>query len=526
MTNSFDREQARIALSGDASSSRLRMMADLIVPPGEHWRRDPVAWATERAKIELWSKQREILASVASNPRTAVQSCHEIGKSFSAATVIEWFVDVHPPDETLVVTSAPSDKQVKAILWREINKAHSRLNLAGRTNLSEWYIGNRLVAFGRKPADHDPTAFQGLHDRFLLVVLDEACGIPKELWDAASTLGANKYARFLAIGNPDDPNSEFAAVCKSPDWHNITVGFLDTPNFTNEPVSESLKEMLISVDWVNERRRKWGEGSALFISKCEGKFPTEASPFAVIPLGWIERARWSELPASYPKEAGIDVGGGGDRTVIFERCGPRAGRYEVFIDSDPMKTVGMLALKLEEWGIEKAKVDSTGIGWGIAGRLRELSRKHNSRGEGVHSAEVVSENFGEGPTAGKEELFLNRRAELYWNLREKIRLESVNLEVLEDDMVAELTTPQYEILDSKGKIKIQPKKEIIELLGRSPDFADALVLAFFDTVTVGSISDAGIGMPEEDLSRVNGNTWTPDTGWNRGFDDSDLFTPW
>jgi hypothetical protein len=78
--------------------------------------------------------------------------------------------------------------------------------------MGEGHSNEELIAMGRKPADYDETAFQGLHARYILILFDEACGIPEQLWVAALTLMTNENARFLAIGNPDDPGSRFARV--------------------------------------------------------------------------------------------------------------------------------------------------------------------------------------------------------------------------------------------------------------------------------------------------------------------------
>jgi len=449
------------------------------------FKEDPVYWATQHG-IELWSGQKKILEAVRDHSQVGVASCHGVGKSYSAALVTAWWVDAHPDGEARVVTSAPTDKQVKTILWTEINKLHSKLNLRGRTNLSEWYLGNYMTAFGRKPSDHDPTAFQGIHSRYMLVVLDEACGMPAELWDAASSLVSNLNGKMLAIGNPDDEHSRFADNClKDSDWHTIFIGYEDTPNFTGEPVSQYLKEMLVHPRWVDERRRKWGEDSALFTSKCRGRFPRGQSPFICIPIVNAETCRNVQLPDGLPREGGIDIGAGGDRTILRERRGMRAGREFVFVDSDPMKSIGALVEKINEWGLSKVKVDTIGVGWGIVGRLRELSSKHNSAGaayrETTHSAEIIAFNASE--KARDETRFINRRAEMWWYGRELSRLQSWDLENVDDDTMQELTTPLYEIMDSKGRIKIQKKDEVISILGRSPDSADALLMAFYDVPT-------------------------------------------
>src|SRR5690349_4550598 len=72
----------------------------------ERYRRHPDVWAWERAKSFVWSKQREILYAVRDHRRTAVRSCHGVGKSHSAALLAAWWIDVHAPGEAFVVTTA------------------------------------------------------------------------------------------------------------------------------------------------------------------------------------------------------------------------------------------------------------------------------------------------------------------------------------------------------------------------------------------------------------------------------------
>lgn len=467
--------------------TRAQLFAEMANPPEVRWRKEPVAWAKERANIDLWSKQREIIESVRDNPRTSVHSCHETGKSFVASTIVGWWLDTHLPGEAFVVTTAPTAPQVEAILWREINKLHQRAELKGRTNLTSWYIGNELVAFGRKPSDYNPHAFQGIHARYVLVVIDEACGIPKVLWDAASTIAANEHSRILAIGNPDEPTGEFADNCApGSGWNVIHIGYADTPNFTGEPVSQLVADSLIHPAWVEDRRNKWGEESALFQSKCEGIFPTVGDPWQVIPLKWANQCRYLEFPSGKkPVEAGIDVGAGNDRTVVVVREDNRVKNVKWFVNPDPVQTVALVAMHLKEHGVTCAKVDTIGVGWGIYGALRDLSSRNNpSAGYTTHDADVVPINVANVPTEGNELRFINRRAEMWFDIgRENCRLGLWDFSGLEkgmaDDLIHELTMPKYEIMDGRGKVKIEPKEDTKKRLrGASPDLADALLLAF------------------------------------------------
>src|SRR6267142_87577 len=160
------------------------------------WLDDPVNFIEERCHEFLWSRQKQICQSLVDNRRTAVHSCHETGKSFLAARIAAWWLCAHKPGEAFVVSSAPTGRQVRTILWREIGRVHAKARLPGRTNQTEWLMempaGNEeIVAFGMKPDDMSPTAFQGIHAKFVLVIFDEACGIAKALWDAADSLVAN-----------------------------------------------------------------------------------------------------------------------------------------------------------------------------------------------------------------------------------------------------------------------------------------------------------------------------------------------
>lgn len=459
-------------------------MAD---PPQLRWRRDPVSWATERAGVELWSKQREILEAVRDHPRVAIRSCHSAGKSYTMGLLTCWWLDTHPMTQARVISTAPTSKQVDAVLWNEINQHHQRLNLQGHTNKREWYFGKFLAGLGRKPPDHVEAAFQGLHAKYLLVLFDEAYGIPKHLWDEGSSLASNEFARQVAVGNPDGPG-EFEEMCRPESgWHVIHISYEHTPNFTGESVSDHLRSMLISPGWVEDRRRKWGESSALFQSKCCGNFPTQGSPWQVVPQAWASRARFTELPPTVNDayEAGVDIGAGNDRTVVAIRRGGRVEHIQEFVHPDPVQTVGNIVALLREWRVKTVKVDSIGVGWGVYGSLKGES-SHHGAAHPSHDAQVIPINVSMSPTSGNEDRFLNRRAQMWWDVgREFSRLKRWDFTELPtdqcDELIRELTMPDYAIMNSKGKVKIEPKEDIIKRLGASPDLAEAVLLAFVPT---------------------------------------------
>src|ERR1044072_2949886 len=87
---------------------------------------------------------------------------------------------------------------------------------------------------------------------------------------------------------------------------------------------------LVRQEWVEEKAREWGEDNPVYRSKVLGEF-SEDSPNQVVRGSDIATCRTpkeQKTPADklLPVELGVDVGGGGDETVIRERRGVQAGR--------------------------------------------------------------------------------------------------------------------------------------------------------------------------------------------------------
>jgi len=463
------------ALEGDLQSVVDRREAGV---RQQRWQHDPAAWVRERLSGFAWSKQREILASVHDHRRTAVRSGHGVGKSHTAALVACWWLDTHPPGTAFVVSTAPTFPQVRAILWRYIRRLHAAAELPGRVNQTEWFIDDELVGFGRKPADHDESAFQGIHERYVLVLLDEACGIPEQLWVAADALTTNADCRMLAIGNPDNPASHFRKVCTAGSgWHTIGISAFDSPNLSGEQVPEKVALSLVSREWVEEKRREWGEDNPLYRSKVLGEFSAD-HPNQVVRQFDVAACRVAadESPSGadlLPVELGVDVGGGGDETVVRERRGRVAGR-EWRARTDRPEDIAPLVLQaIRETGAACVKIDSIGIGFGVVGELRNMA------GRGLHEATISAVNVAE--KSGEPDKYLNLRAQLWWEVgRGLSERHGWDLSTMAnaDATIAQLLEPRWSI-DAQGRIKVEPKEDVIKRLGRSPDNADALLLAFY-----------------------------------------------
>jgi len=431
---------------------------------------NPEGWINDVLGETIWSKQREICQSVVDNRYTVVKACHGPGKSFIASRIGCWWLNVHKLGDAFLVTSAPSWPQVQAILWREIRRAHRIGNLPGRITLEcQWHMGEgrsseELIGMGRKPQDYNEHAFQGLHARYILIILDESCGIPEPLWVAVMTLMTNENARVLAIGNPDDPGAHMAKICKpSSGWNVITIPAFDTPNFTGEEVSDLMAENLVTPMWVEDRAKEWGEGSPLWMSKVMAEFPDVSDEYLFTPK-MIETAKRTELPGIIAGRYGMDVARFGDnKTVVYRNRGGQIRLEDAWGMADTMETSGKAVLIMSRHhrvAPVPMVIDVTGVGAGVFDRLRE---------QGFDVIQFVA-----GARANRPDKFINRRAELFWQFRIDMENGDIDLDPEDELLHNQLMSIKWGV-NSTGKIYIESKEDMRDRGVPSPDHADAAV---------------------------------------------------
>ena len=419
---------------------------------------DPVAWIRDVLGDDIWSLQEVICESVRDHRYTAIRACHGPGKSFIAARLAAWWIATHPIGEAFVVTTAPTWDQVNSVLWRELRRAKRAGELPGNITLNaRWNVGEEIIAVGRKPADYNEVAFQGIHERYLLAIIDEAAGISEQLFDAVESLVTNEDCRVLAIGNPDDPESYFAKVCQSGSgWNEIGISAFDTPNFTGEEVPERVSKLLVSKLWVEERRKRWGEGTPIWISKVLGQFP-EISEDTLITPAMIRNGELKELPDAGDRTYSVDIARfGSDETVMYENRGGRIRKVWSFRKKSTMETAGKIVAHWRKYP-GRLVIDGVGVGGGVVDRIRELN------------IPVIEYNGGE---SSSDKDFVNLRAESWWKVRTALEQNEIDLDPHDDELLAQLGKQKYE-LTSKGKLFLPPKKTVSD---PSPDRGDAVAM--------------------------------------------------
>lgn len=356
-----------------------------------------------------------------------------------------------------ILTTAPTWFQVENLLWSEVRKILARSLFAGMCHaaLTSIKLTDEWFAIGL--STNDATRFQGIHAPYVLIVFDEATGVATEIWEAAEGVAVGSRDRFLAIGNPTDPTSEFKRKCDSDLWHVINLSSEQHPNVLS---GREIVPGAVTKDWIDERLHEYGgKDTALYRARVLGLFPEQGDDM-LISLADVERAqkRWVQ-PSGIAEALGCDVARfGSDETITIELF--EDGSVDVpkaFHGQNLMETAG----RVKASDAKLKAVDDSGLGGGVTDRLRE---------QGV---EVLAYLAGE--KAYDAERFINRRAETWWLIREALKKDEISLPP-DNKLAADLTNIKF-TYTSKGQIKLESKDDIKKRIGRSPDRGDALAIA-------------------------------------------------
>lgn len=470
--------------------------ADLIDPPmrgAALYHGNPVGFIQEciiwEPGKEPTEYQLDVADRIVNDGRVSVCGPHGLGKTALASWIILWFALTRDAlnEDWKVPTTASVWRQLEKFLWPEIHKWVKKLDWEKleRRPLIE---GDELLDMSIKlrtgsafaVASDDPAKIEGAHADQLLYVYDESKAIMPATFDASegafSGAGDDTAAEAFALASstPGEPNGRFYEIQKrkpgTEDWHPRTV--------TKEEV---IKAGRMSQDWANQRKLQWGEESAVYQNRVEGKFASSEED-TVIPLSWVEAAnqRWMELAdegkikgARPLDNIGCDIARSGkDKTVLAPRAAAVLLELRRFTRQGTMDTTGLIAGMLRgtnAW----ATVDVIGIGAGVVDRLVEM---------GLPTVGFNSSVKTEVLDASGELGFTNTRSAAWWNLRELLdpdaKTEPIALPP-DDLLTGDLTAPHWRVM-SGGRIQVESKDDIIKRLGRSTDDGDAVVMAFWE----------------------------------------------
>jgi hypothetical protein len=447
------------------------------------WRASPLLYVQQRFGIEPTWQQAEILEAIKRpGAKVTVRSGHGIGKSSSAAWVLSWFIETH--DYARVPCTAPSSHQLRDILWGELSKwrrvADDRSAQRGDpprfwlstlfklTSESLYDPGAKdWGAYARTARKDQPEALQGYHGDHLLYVIDEAPGVPEEIFQAAEGSLSGPENRLLMLGNPTRTSGTFHAS------HHKDRGSYTALHFRSQD------SPLVAPDYRERLVKRWGEGSNVVRVRADGDFPKQEDD-VLISLDLTELCPSREhVSGQGARILGVDVARmGSDRTVLLLRHGRVVEHIQVVAKVDLMAVVGRVMSVVEPWAVDTIAVDLVGVGSGVFDRLHELRRQR------LLTCQVVAVDVSTAapPKKTEDEMQAFRLRDYLWLLTAQWLREAEPVFCAEDrqmceDLAAELVSVKYSF-NSHGALVVESKDEMRKRLGHSPDLADSLVCTF------------------------------------------------
>jgi len=451
---------------------------------------DPVGFIREVLKGDPWSMQEEIAEAVRDNPLTVVRSCNAAGKDWIASHLALWILYAR---QNLVLITGPTERQVREIVMNEVGRAFRRADdLPGELYQLALRVPNTEHAGILAFTSSEASKLTGFHAPRVMAILTEAQACEAFAWEGLLACTTGSEDRVLAVGNPLSPDGRFYTVSRpNSDWRSIRISAQDHPNVVEG--DPTIVRGGVTRDFINRIRREYGEASPIYIARVLGEFP-ESSDDALVRRSWLEAAadRWENgtlADQAYGAEpvVAVDVARfGSDSSVMCFRSGPVVKEFVEWKGFDLMTSTGRVIEELRNRFLERADprygpgiggkpyqlvVDEIGLGSGLLDRLRE------------QRIEAIA--FNSSHRARNPERFANRRAEAFWTVRRTLERGEIALP-RDDELFEELVSIRWSV-ESSGKIKLERKKETRDRIGRSPDRADAVAMAFAEeeTCTVG-----------------------------------------
>jgi len=470
----------------------------------ERWLNDPVQWVKDHVDVKLanyrsaeavrlwlptipmdrhsWLRQRmgrlkfnsacsyqaDALRMMATPGYYAYQWANGTAKTTTAALFVLWFLDTHVGGK--VVTTAGTWSQLAQQLWKEIafwnGRSHGTVVNKAGVNATSISIAADWFAFGRAAKEEE--TFEGVHGKYVAVIMDEAKAIKPEIFNGVRRiLRGNQEGKFwwICLSSPGSPTGPFFDITTGSQSHRWTVSKLS-----------AYQSERVSLDQIDQDAQDLGESSPLFVAMDLGEFPDETED-TVIPISWVQSAVDNQPIADLGSAMGVDVARFGDDETVFMRIdGRKVSLQDSYTGKQLMESVGRIMQYAPT--VNKLAVDDAGLGGGVIDRIRELENQRVPR----RASNVVGINGG--TRAAHPDRFFNLNAEMMWELRKvfeaNFRSESMNLIGIPNDpkLIHQLSSRKFQVL-SDGRIKIESKSDMRRRGQKSPDRADALMYAWW-----------------------------------------------
>lgn len=402
------------------------------------------------------------------NPKTRHQplqisrsSGHGIGKSALIGMIIKWGLDTC--EDCKIVVTANTETQLRTKTAPEVQK------WVGMSITAHWFNTPAMSIYSTDPghekqwrcdfipwSENNTEAFAGLHNqgKRIIVIMDEASAIPDKIWEVVEGALTDEETEiiWIAFGNPTQNIGRFREC------------FRKYSKFWNHKKIDSRKVEGTNKQQIQKWQEQYGEDSDFFRVRVRGEFPRMSSS-QFISTELLDNAKGRHLRKDQydfaPVIISCDPAWTGDDEIIISK---RQGLYFEILDKIPKNDNDVLiANKLARYEIEyqaDAVIIDGGFGTGIYSVGKTIGR------------DWLLVWFNEKPLRRD---CVNKRAEMYVLAKEWLQEGGV---IPDDDELYEEAMAIETMPTMDGKYKFPPKEDMKEVLGRSPNCWDSLVITF------------------------------------------------
>ena len=439
-----------------------------IGPSIDLYRSDPVRYYQERLGVKaLWDGEIAMLEGVRhclfnKIKKMVVHSGHSLGKDYTCGGLVHYFLEVWGP--CVVVTTAPTDRQVQKIMWGEVathynnapGKPPGELLTQEMKIAPDWYA----IGFTTKETGAMLGKFQGFHSPRVFVIASEAQAIADNVYEQIDAILTGEIGLLIEIGNPLRSSGQFAKDIR--DTKNNLVIHLDCLENPNYKQRKTVVPGLCSYEWIEDKRRKWGETDPRWIARVRGLIP-DTSIDTVFNQGLIDKMCKSlTRDTEVRRGSAADVGRfGDDETVIYGGTNGMVEQQDIYAGLSTTATASRGVIVNSKVKGNFIVIDGDGVGGGTIDTLTNMD---------LPGVEIIEIHSAGKPTNTE---YANLRAEMTFIAKK--RAEEGRASIPDDDMLKEELLEIRFFINKQGKIQIELKEDIKERLGRSPNRADAWI---------------------------------------------------
>ena len=365
-----------------------------------------------------------------------------VGKTAVAAMATLWWLGTRRP--ALVVCSAGSWSHLTDKLWPEVLAWGQQWRMRELFEFQETGIYSNIHPRTWRvetSSSNDPNKVEGFHSPNMLLIIDEAKGMPDEIYSAlvASLSGKKSTGEQKALVLSTPPTSDvgwFAKACSNERWHTVHISGLDSER--------------VSKEFVEDIRDTFGEESNEYKAYVLGVIPGGVTG-QLIHTAWFEAAQQlgEDEDDRRPAVITCDVAREGDDLAVIGCLKKRKFNLVQFEDRwgwwstcSTTTLARRLARAAKDEEAAYIVVDDTGVGGGVTDMLRLMQAEHDK--DMPPGVTIVPVNFAQA--ARRPDRFHLRKDELWWELREAIKIdekqEAPRLALPTDKEIARWKTPK------------------------------------------------------------------------------------